>query len=96
MVRSDKELGAILTKNPFKKADGAQVGVILFGKPVPKDFQKGVSTTGREVVKTARREVYIHYPDGMGRSKLKLPTIAKEGTMRNINTLTKMLGLIKN
>jgi uncharacterized protein (DUF1697 family) len=39
------------------------------------------------------REVYVHYPDGMGRSKLKWPRSLRGGTMRNINTLSKLAGL---
>ena len=31
------------------------------------------------------REVLVHYPDGMSRSKLELP-FAKEATARNLNT----------
>jgi hypothetical protein len=37
--------------------------------------------------------VYVHYPDGMGRSKLKWPSSLRSGTIRNINTLTKLVSL---
>ena len=36
------------------------------------------------------REVYIYYPDGMGRSKLKLKPL-EPATVRNINTVTKLV-----
>ena len=41
-----------------------------------------------------KREMYIHYPDGMGRSKLKSPPLLRDGTMRNINTLSGLVSLI--
>lgn len=47
-----------------------------------------------EEIKLAARELYIYYPDGMGRSKL-VPvldrTLKKSGTARNWNTVTKLL-----
>ena len=55
----------------------------------------GLSTTGDEV-RLGKREVYIHYPNGMGQTKLKLPEEAAEGTVRNLNTvrkLTEMAGI---
>jgi len=41
---------------------------------------------GREGLHLVGREIFIHYPDGIGRSKLKLPPPASHGTMRNLNT----------
>ena len=49
---------------------------------------------GREEVKLGKRELYIYYPDGMGKSKL-VPALdrvlEKTGTARNWNTVTKLL-----
>ena len=39
-----------------------------------------------EKVKLGRREIYVHYGDGMGTSKLVIPA-AKTGTARNMNTI---------
>jgi len=93
VIRTGKELADLVWHNPFPGAKPAQVGVMLFAAPVPADFMSGVSTAGREEVKIAAREVYIHYPDGMGRSKLKLPKSAREGTVRNMNTLSRLVEL---
>jgi uncharacterized protein (DUF1697 family) len=90
IIRTVKELENIVLHNPFPAANAAQVGILLFSEPVPKDFSSDISTTGREEVVLGCREVYIHYPDGMGRSKLKLPRKANEGTMRNMNTISKL------
>jgi len=37
------------------------------------------------------REVYIHFKAGMASSKLKLPT--RSGTMRNMNTVSKLASM---
>jgi hypothetical protein len=35
------------------------------------------------------REIYVHYRDGIGRSKLSIPA-ARDGTARNMNTVAKL------
>jgi uncharacterized protein (DUF1697 family) len=97
VLRTAKELASILARNPFPDANPSQVGVMLFVRPVGKDFMNGVSTTGREEVRVLRREVFIHYPDGMGRSKLKLPRWAlAEGTVRNVNTIRRLVEMCEH
>lgn len=91
IIRTIEELESVISCNPFSNVKPSQVGVMFFTKPIPKDFLSGVFTTGPEKVKVAKREAYIHYPEGMGHSKLKLPKIAREGTVRNINTITKLV-----
>ena len=39
------------------------------------------------------QEIYIYYPDGMGRSKLKLPKSDSVSTARNINTVGKLVAI---
>ena len=92
-LRTIDELDEVIKKNPFQKAEPAKVGVMFFAKPVQKDFLNNVSTTTGEEVRIGKREIYIYYPNGMGRSKLKLPKQANEGTVRNINTIRKLVEL---
>jgi uncharacterized protein (DUF1697 family) len=94
-LRTIDELDDVLKKNPFHKEEPAKVGVMFFAKHVQKGFLDGVSTSTGEEVKIGKREVYIHYPNGMGRSKLKLPKEAVEGTVRNINTVRKLIELCR-
>jgi uncharacterized protein (DUF1697 family) len=94
VIRSSGELEQIVIGNPFPEAIPSQVGVLLGTTPVPEKVLSEFSTPGRETVVPGRREVYIHYPDGMGRSKLKIPPSLRDGTMRNINTLSGLAGLI--
>ena len=71
----------------------AQVGVLFLTSAVSQDLFKDVSIPGGEEVVVDGREIYIHYPDGMGRSKLKFPPMPEQGTMRNINTINKLVQL---
>ncbi|MGA2698065.1 MAG: DUF1697 domain-containing protein [Methanoregula sp.] len=92
-IRSAKELEQIVRDNPFPNAVPSQVGVMLVAGPVGKNVLAEFVISGTETVVVGKREIYVHYPDGMGRSKLKWPPSLKDGTMRNINTLTKLASL---
>jgi len=93
IVRSTADLERIVGGNPFTGAVPSQVGVLLVAGPVVQEIVREFVIPGREQVVIGEREVYIHYPDGMGRSKLKLPLSLRVGTMRNISTLKKLVRL---
>jgi len=93
LIRSPAELERVVKGNPFPDAVPSQVGVLLVTGPVANDILAEFVIPGREKVVPGTREVYVHYPDGMGRSKLKWPLSLRGGTMRNINTLAKLAGL---
>ena len=59
---------------------------IFLDKAPPKDALAGIRGQKDEEVKLGRREIYVHYGDGMGTSKLAIPA-AKPGTARNMNTI---------
>jgi len=89
MVRTGVEMAAVLAGNPFKsRAANATVAIFLDERP-PKDTLKTISGQGTEEVALGVREIYVHYGEGMGRSKLKIPA-AKRGTARNMNTIAKL------
>jgi len=92
MVRTAAELRSILDANPFPHANPAQVAVAFFTDSVPEDLAATVRTPGREEVRAGTRELYIHYPDGMGQSKLKLPR-GRPCTARNINTVARLVAM---
>ncbi len=54
--------------------------------------------TGRERVRAKDRQLYLVYPDGIGRSKLTAAVIEKTlgtcGTARNWNTVLKLAELV--
>ena len=41
------------------------------------------------------REIYVYYPDGMGRSKLNLPLSDPAVTVRNMNTVGKLVAMME-
>jgi uncharacterized protein (DUF1697 family) len=55
----------------------------------PADTLAGVRGRKDEQIKLGRREIYIHYGEGMAQSKLVIAA-AKTGTARNMNTVAKL------
>jgi uncharacterized protein (DUF1697 family) len=93
IIRNARELAAIVAHNPFPKAQPSQVGVLLLAGEIPKTFIWEVDNNGPEEIRPSRTEVYIHYPNGVGQTKLKLPKSVAPGTVRNINTIGKLAEL---
>ncbi|CAJ0787692.1 hypothetical protein LMG7141_01974 [Ralstonia condita] len=90
LVRTGDELAAVLQDNPFKSAAPNRTVAIFLDTPPPADAL--ASATGRqsEAIALGTREIYVHYGDGMARSKLKIPA-TQAGTARNINTITTLV-----
>ncbi|WP_076863773.1 DUF1697 domain-containing protein [Bradyrhizobium mercantei] len=91
-VRSADEIAAVLKANPFPKAPPNFTVAIFLDEPPPKDALKDIKGQQDEQVKLGKREIYVAYGSGMGRSRLKIPAAAK-GTARNINTIAKLAAL---
>jgi uncharacterized protein (DUF1697 family) len=89
LVRTAAEMDAVLAGNPFPKAAAKWTVAIFLDAPPPRDTLKALSGQKNEAVRLGQREIYVHYPDGMGTSKLKIPA-AKAGTARNMNTIAKL------
>ena len=90
-VRTAKEMAAVLSSNPFPGKPGNKTVAIFLNRP-PKGAAEQVTGRGKEEIRTGAREIYVYYPDGIGRSKLKIPA-AGEGTARNMNTIAKLAEL---
>ncbi len=89
MLRSRKELEAIVVNAPFPDAKPNYLLVSFLPEAAPGDaLDKMVAPDGEEAV-VAGREIYVHFPIGSGKSKLKLPAL-KPGTARNMNTVRKL------
>ena len=92
LIRTRAELEAVDKHNPFPEAPSNRVIVTFLDEaPGPKAID-GVKTPGGERLALRGRELYIHFPDGAGSSKLKVP-FADIGTGRNINTVRKLVEL---
>jgi uncharacterized protein (DUF1697 family) len=89
LVRTGPQMSAVLAKNPFKSRPPNQTVAIFLDERPPKDTLKTISGQGEEEVALGAREIYVHYGEGMGRSKLKI-LAAKRGTARNMNTVAKL------
>jgi uncharacterized protein (DUF1697 family) len=68
----------------------------LLCDPPPHDLMENLVTPGGEQVRPGKREIYVYYPEGMGRSKLKLPLKGAVATVRNINTVGRLIALAGN
>ncbi len=93
IVRTAAEMEAVLVGNPFPDANPSQVGVLFLSNLVAEDLLQNFNYPGLEEIVVSGRELYIHFPNGMGRSKLKLPKSVEQGTVRNINTVKKLVEL---
>lgn len=92
-VRTGAELAAILKANPFgKKKPNFTVAIFLDRKPAAAALKEATGVKDEEF-KTGKREIYVHYPTGMGKSKLKIPA-AKAGTARNMNTIAALAAIV--
>jgi len=85
-------MAAVLAGNPFRDAPGNRVMAIFLDAPPPADALNAATGVQDEEMRLGRREIYVHYPSGIGRSKLKVPA-AVQGTARNMNTVAKLTEL---
>lgn len=88
-LRNAEEIGAILATNPFPKAEPSKVGVLFLDAAPPPDTCDVAKGRADEEIALGAREVFVYYPSGMGRTKLRFPAMA-DGTVRNINTVAKI------
>ena len=86
MMRTAAEMAQVLADNPFPDAAPNRTMAVFLDRAPPADTLAAVRGRNDEQIGLGRREIYIHYGDGMAKSKLVVPA-AKAGTARNINTV---------
>ena len=86
LVRSAVEMAQVSADNPFPKAAPNRTMAIFLDDKPPKDTLAQVRGRKDEEIKLGKREIYVHYGEGMAKSKLVIPA-AKAGTARNMNTV---------
>ena len=100
IVRTTSELRDAIARNPFAMRRGIEPGKLLVtflaGDPAVEAREKVLKIkTDPEELSISGRELYIYYPNGMGRSKLSWIAVANalktSGTGRNWNSVTKLL-----
>jgi uncharacterized protein (DUF1697 family) len=92
-VRSASEIADIAAANPFADAPGNRVVAIFMDRSVTKsDIQNVTGRADDEFLAVGRKEIFVHYGEGMASTKLRIPA-AKNGTARNMNTVAKLAAL---
>ena len=97
-VRTPAQLRNILAENPYPEGNPSQVTVAFLTKPAPPEAKEKVAAvaTDAEPFTFAGSEIYVHYSNGMGRSKLAekfSSVIGVSATVRNMRTVAKVLEL---
>jgi uncharacterized protein (DUF1697 family) len=103
IVRAAAELRKILAANPFPamaKDDPSHLLVMTLAKKANAGAKASLTKaySGPEKIEVKGENVYLTYPNGIGKSKLTNALLEKHigvGTARNWNTLTKLLALAK-
>jgi uncharacterized protein (DUF1697 family) len=86
LVRDAAEMAQVLADNPFPKAAPNRTMVVFLDLAPPPDTLMGVRGQRDEQIRLGRREIFIHYGEGMAKSKLVIAA-ARTGTARNMNTV---------
>jgi uncharacterized protein (DUF1697 family) len=86
LVRSAAEMAQVVTDNPFPKLAPNRTMALFLDRAPAADALESVRGQKDEKIRLGRREIYIHYGEGMAQSKLVIPA-AKTGTARNMNTV---------
>jgi uncharacterized protein (DUF1697 family) len=93
VVRTAEEWSAIAASNPFPDAPPNVVYAMVSKAPPALDAVKAIQAraTGGELVRLEGEALWIHYPAGLGKSKIT-PTIIDKAvgsptTARNVNTV---------
>jgi uncharacterized protein (DUF1697 family) len=90
LIRTGKELAAVLAANPFPSAAPNRTVAIFLDAAPPADTLSHLSGQHDEEVALGTREIYVQYGQGMAHSKLKIPA-AKTGSARNMNTVATLV-----
>lgn len=92
IVRTAAEMAEIVANSPFPdRAANTTVAIFLDRAPA-QDALSEIRGKANEELRLGAREIYVHYPDGMGRSRLRIPA-ARDGTARNMNTVAKLAAM---
>jgi uncharacterized protein (DUF1697 family) len=90
LLRTASEMAAVLAANPFADAPPERTLALFLDSAPGADALNTVGGQGTETLALGKREIYVYYKDGIGRSKLKIPA-AKNGTARNMNTVATLV-----
>lgn len=89
IMRTPDAVARLISDAPFQDVPGNKLLVLLLDREISEADQTAIRHQTNEEILAGEKALYIHYPDGQGRSKLTLDA-AREGTARNMNTLKKV------
>lgn len=89
LVRTAAEMAAVLADNPFPRAAPNRCVAIFLDAPPLAGCLAAASHVNGEEMALGKREIYVHYGEGMADSRLRIPAAAA-GTARNMNTVAKL------
>ena len=101
MVRTSAQLRDVIARNPFAKRNldpGRVLVYFLKNMPSAEAYEKTCAMkTDPEELRLSGRELFLYYPNGVGKSKLPMARVEKalatSGTGRNWNTVTKLMAM---
>ncbi|KIH99214.1 hypothetical protein LP52_08815 [Streptomonospora alba] len=99
VVRSAADLRRVVDGLPFPVRDPAKCAVAFLNAPVDRERLAGLDPAryAPEELVPGERELYMYFPDGLGRAKLT-PLLERHvpapATVRNWNTVTRLLELV--
>ncbi len=100
VLRTAAELAGVIATNPFGGAPDEQLHVMFCAaQPIGTAFDKLDATAfAPECWALGARELYLHLPNGMGKSKLAVSmsrlAVLKDATARNWRTVQTLAGMI--
>jgi len=94
IVRTGAEMSKVVANNPFPDRAASQTVAIFLDLAQPPAVLAHAKGQANEEVRLSARDIYIPYPDGIGRSKLRIPAAA-DGTARNMNSVAKLAAIAR-
>ncbi|MGW5265265.1 DUF1697 domain-containing protein [Microbispora sp. NPDC004025] len=101
IVRTAGQLRAVVERNPLEVRDPARFAVVFLSRPPDREGLASIDPAAYapEEMRMGERELYVYFPDGLRRPKLP-PLLEKHSTgpvtMRNWNTVTRLLALAED
>ncbi|WP_182906984.1 DUF1697 domain-containing protein [Microbispora sp. H13382] len=101
IVRTAEQLRAVVERNPLEIRDPARFAVVFLARPPDREGLASIDPAAYapEEMRMGERELYVYFPDGLRRPKLP-PLMEKystgPATMRNWNTVTRLLSLAED
>ncbi len=92
-VRSAAEMAEVVAANPFADDKPSRVMAHFIAEEPAQAMLDAATGVAGERMAIGPRMIYVSYGEGIGKTKLKLPAVAK-GTARNMNSVAKIAAML--